>query len=107
MADQRESGLTIRDYCKQSGLHENSYYYWQKKLRAMAVSELAAASEERSQELAPIMAKLNLPKSGGTEINGAESSDSVSIDLFGIRLIAGRGYPAEKLSELLRTVSRL
>ena len=28
ITDQKESRLTIREYCEKSGLHENSYYYW-------------------------------------------------------------------------------
>ncbi len=33
MHDRVESDLSIRAYCKQSGFHENIYYYWQRKLR--------------------------------------------------------------------------
>jgi putative transposase len=37
MRDRAASGLSIRAYCKQAGIHENNYYYWQKKLREAAV----------------------------------------------------------------------
>jgi phage terminase large subunit-like protein len=107
ITDQKESGLTIREYCEKNGLHENSYYYWQKKLRTAAIDELTTATDEQAQELVPIMAKLNLTKNNGSELTGIGSNDYVSIEMFGIRLTASRDYPIAKLSELLRVVSRL
>ena len=29
----RESGLSVKDYCKTAEFHENTYFYWQKKIR--------------------------------------------------------------------------
>jgi len=107
ITEQKESGLTVRAYCERAGYHENSYYYWQKKLRTAAINELAAATGEQTQELAPIMAKLNLTKNNGSEITGIGGNDYLSIEMFGIKLTASRDYPVSKLSELLRTVSRL
>ena len=107
ITDQKESGQTVREYCEKSGLHENSYYYWQKKLRAATIEELVTATEDQTKELVPIMAKLNLARNNGTDLTGTGSNDCVSIEMFGIRLLASRDYPIAKLSELLRVVSRL
>ena len=107
ITDQKASEQTIREYCEKNGLHENSYYYWQKKLRTAAINELSAATGEQTQELAPIMAKLNLTNNNGSEITGTGGNDYLNIEMFGIKLTASRDYPVSKLSELLRTVSRL
>jgi len=107
ITEQKESGLTVRAYCEEAGLHENSYYYWQKKLRTAAIDELTTATDEQTQELVPIMARLNLTRNSGLESTGAGSGDCVSIEMFGIRLLVGRDYPIAKLTELLRVVSRL
>jgi len=107
ISDQKESRLTIREYCEKNDLHENSYYYWQKKLRTAAIDELTIATGEQMQELAPIMAKLNLSRNDGTDFAGTGGNDCVSIEMFGIRLMASKDYPVSKLSELLRVVSRL
>jgi len=104
---QKESGITIREYCDKSGLHENTYYYWQKKLRAAAIDELVTATDEQTHELVPLMAKLNLTRNNGSDFAGTGSNDCVSIEMFGIRLMASGGYPISKLTELLRVVSRL
>ena len=33
IAERKESGLTVREFCENAGIRENTYYYWQKKLR--------------------------------------------------------------------------
>ena len=42
MRERQELGLSIKAYCAQQGFHENVYYYWQRKLREAACTELAA-----------------------------------------------------------------
>jgi len=107
ISEQKESGLTIRAFCKESGLHENCYYYWQKKLRLAAIDELSATNDEREQKLAPVMARIDLPKTIGLEVTDIGSDGCVSIEMFGIKLLANKDYPISKLSELLRVASRL
>ena len=34
MAEQEQSGLSVRGYCKQRGLGEHSFYAWRQRLRA-------------------------------------------------------------------------
>ena len=38
MQERCESGLSIKGYCEREGIHQNIYHYWQRKLRAAAVS---------------------------------------------------------------------
>lgn len=39
MKDRLASDLSVKDFCKTAGFHENVYYYWQRKLREAAGSE--------------------------------------------------------------------
>jgi len=32
----KESGLTVRDFCSNEGIHESTYYYWANKLNKKA-----------------------------------------------------------------------
>ena len=113
ITEQKESGMTVRAYCEEAGLHENSYYYWQKKLRTAAIEELSTTTGERSlqcesiQEIVPTMARINIPKGIGSDITDTGNNGHVSIEMFGIKLSASKDYPVSKLSELLRVVSRL
>ena len=45
MRERSESGTSIRAYCESIGLHENVYYYWQRKLRESAAHELGLAAD--------------------------------------------------------------
>ena len=33
LRERSESGLSVRKFCKKSGIHENTYFCWEKKLR--------------------------------------------------------------------------
>jgi putative transposase len=48
LKERRESGLSIKTYCNEYGYHENTYFYWQRKLREAACEHAAASQEERS-----------------------------------------------------------
>jgi putative transposase len=34
-------GITVRSYCAETGIHENTYFYWQHKLREAASAQAA------------------------------------------------------------------
>jgi hypothetical protein len=39
--DRKESGLRVEDFCLEKGISKHAYYYWQRKLRKAACTELA------------------------------------------------------------------
>ena len=43
LRERKESGLSVRAYCKTAGIHENKYFYWQKKLREGACEDIRQA----------------------------------------------------------------
>lgn len=47
----RDSGQSVKDFCQRAGISRNAYFYWQKKLREAACTELAGL--ETSQNFAP------------------------------------------------------
>lgn len=42
---QQESGQSIKDFCQTAGISKNKYFYWQRKLRKIALAELAETEE--------------------------------------------------------------
>lgn len=50
MRERKESGQSIRAYCKAGGICENVYYYWQKKLRETACDELLPPEERKAEQ---------------------------------------------------------
>jgi len=45
---QQASGQSIKDFCESKGIRRNKYFYWQKKLRSEACTELAKDEESRN-----------------------------------------------------------
>ena len=44
MRERTDRGLSIRAYCAETGIHENTYFYWQRKLREAACLEMQAVA---------------------------------------------------------------
>lgn len=106
MRDRQESGLSIRAYCEQVGFHENSYYYWQKKLRE-AACEVTYAKPETEDPVRAVFAKVELPgMAAKLPVRTDSGENQISIDTGTVRLIAGGGYPVEKLAALIEVVTR-
>jgi putative transposase len=41
--ERAESGLTVKAFCESAGVHPNSYFYWQRKLREAACAKMPEA----------------------------------------------------------------
>ena len=51
ISEWRNSGLSVKTWCKEKGVCEQTYYKWQKKIFAMA----QAQQETRFAEVTPVM----------------------------------------------------
>ena len=47
--EHRESGLSIREFCRQNELREGAYYYWLRKLRSTAADNVQPKFVELSE----------------------------------------------------------
>lgn len=72
IAARQDSGLTIKEWCRQNNLPESRYYYYLKKLRLAACENLPTESQDGSQfALVPNHARVNNPvvaRSGNIKI---------------------------------------
>lgn len=50
MQERVASGKNIKEYCESIGMHQNVYYYWQRKLRETACQELLPATNVSKSE---------------------------------------------------------
>ena len=48
MRERTEKGLSVRAYCEEAGIHENTYFYWQRRLREAAYSGIQEAADVKS-----------------------------------------------------------
>lgn len=97
MQERKESGLGIKEYCKNAGFHENVYYYWQRKLRETACERLAEAkiSSLTPSNFAEVMVR-------ETPAQSSQERTHLHIEIAGVQITADSAYPTEKLAALLR-----
>ena len=76
LRERKSSGLSIRRWCRENGINEKTYYYWQRKLRESVCESL---EDQGPEPLLPAtFAQVQMPKSevvGGKiviHLNGTE-----------------------------------
>jgi len=105
MRDRTESGLSIRAYCENSGLHENNYYYWQRKLRETACEELARI-QGAPRSMAPSgFMEVKFPVKNAQLSAVGSHENQICVESAGVRITAGGDYPVDKLVALVREVT--
>jgi transposase-like protein len=97
MRERNERGASVRVFCKDKGIHENTYYYWQRRLREAAYTGMAGTG------LAPSgFAEVELVGEPASSLQAPAKESKISISVSDIQITAGSGYPAEKLAAVLR-----
>ena len=82
----QSSGLSNKEYCRQHGISEKSYYYWLKKLRTAVAGNMPQIVEME-------------PPSG--------MEDKVYIRIRGAELTLPAGTDAEAITAILRSLQQL
>jgi len=104
-------GETIKVYCKQEGISEKTYFYWQRRLRRAAYEQISKLGTEQKNvtqagfveiEVTESTARPALPAPMGR----ASSQSELNIEAGGVRITADSTYPPEKLGALLRELTR-
>jgi len=82
-----ETGQNIREFCKSEGIHENTYFYWQKKLREAAAEklQLPQANGIENKAIPGGWALCALP---GTESSAEPKEKSIYIEIGKCRIKA-------------------
>ena len=83
----RSSGLTNREYCRQRGISEKSFYYWLRKCRGQMAE---AAGPQIVQLESPVI-----------------STDMLQIQYRGAELRLPAGVDMDAVSALLRSIQSL
>ena len=86
----RSSGMTVRAWCRENGLSEKTYYYWQRRL-FQALSEQQAAHETA-------FAEVTLPQSG------CSKNVAVTVRIAGAEADIHSGADAAPVETVLRSL---
>lgn len=96
-----QSGQSIKDFCASSGISRNAYFYWQRKLRKAACSEMHKTEARATNCLIP---------NGWTRLKSVEpdcSEASVTIEISGCRICATADTDLEVLAKVCRVLRTL
>jgi transposase-like protein len=102
--ERAESGLSIKAFCRERGLHQNRYFYWQRKLREAACKELVPAVKSRREktETPPGWALCEAENKTQTGTSG-----EISIEIGRSKVSANRGCDLELLGNVCRVLMSL
>ncbi len=67
--EQKQSGLTVKDWCDQNGITKDAYYYWQQKLRR----EVYAVIKPQDSIFAPVPNEVMIQQSSVSETENISS----------------------------------
>lgn len=97
--ERAELGMSIRAYCAIKGFAENTYFYWQRRLREAACAQLDAGQASLPAPQFAQVALAPVPEAA------MAVTCQLHVEVGGIRLSVDSGYPPEKLAALLRELS--
>jgi putative transposase len=86
MKERSNSGQSIRAYCEKAGIHENTYFYWQRRLREAAIMELRddkpniTVSEPKGWAMLCVGGGSGQPQGLTVEVNGCRITVSDNTD---------------------------
>ena len=102
MSERESSGLSITAYCEREGMPTNRYFYWQRRLRAAAAKELAAA---KTETILPIPSGWTqaIPSKEGEALEKGE----VTIEIGKCRITANEGTNADILTKVCKVLVEL
>ena len=83
VADCRNSGLTVKTWCKENGICEQTYYKWQKRLYEMALEQ----QEVRFAEVTPMQPMRSGTPAITVRIGSAEAEISNGADAATIEAV--------------------
>lgn len=96
---QQVSGQNIKDFCLAAGISRNAFFYWQRKLRKMACTELAKVEEPR-----------NIVPNGWVQLappQPQQTKATLDIDINGCRVTADADTDPELLKKVCRVLRSL
>jgi putative transposase len=94
---ERMEGESVDEFCERNGISRNQFFYWQRKLREMACTELAV-QKESGNEVVP---------SGWTVCKAAETEEkreSLSVEIGNCRISLGDDFDSELLKKVCKAL---
>lgn len=98
LRERKASGQSIRRWCRDNGVCEKTYYYWQGKLREKVCGQLVAGQEE--PQVPATFAQLQLPA-----VPAAATDGKLIIRLNGAEVEIYGDMPVATVEAVIRALS--
>ena len=95
--ERQESGQSVRAWCRQNGIRENSYYYWLRIIREEALRE----TENRSSALV----RIEPEKLAAETVSSRSSSGGIVIRAHGVEAEFPTGTDIGMLAAFVKALS--
>lgn len=110
--ERKASGLSIREYCRASGLRENVYFYWQRKVRESACRELLTPEKPSAVVIQPSVDTLEAPNgwtlcTRSLKATPASNDPVLSIEIGCSRISVNADVDTELLAKVCRVLKSL
>ena len=105
MQERINSGFNVKTFCKNEGISEYKFYYWQRRLREAACDKLAKVQSKQKTQTPQKFTEVKLLKPAELPTCNSDKTQII-IEIAGIRLTAGNEYPIENVIMLLRELVR-
>jgi hypothetical protein len=100
--ERSERGLSIRAWCRENGIQEKTYYYWQRKLRKAAIDELAVPHNGTTLPIPTGFAEIKVAGRDKRLYPQAGHRSQIRIEISGALIAADSEYPADKLVVVIK-----
>jgi putative transposase len=94
--ERAESGLTVKAFCESAGVHPNSYFYWQRKLRESACEGAVGTLSAPSGWTAAMPAE-----------SGTPATRTLTVEVGKCRVHVGMGADERLLAKVCRVLISL
>lgn len=94
-----DSGQNVKDFCQTEGISKNAYFYWQRKLRKVACTELAKTKDPK-----------NIVPSGWMQLKPEQAQHAkefLEIEINGCHVTVNAQTDPELLKKVCRTLRSL
>jgi putative transposase len=97
--ERHHSGQTISDFCQEAGISKNTYFYWQRKVRKVACTELLRTQESK-----------NIIPNGWMQLKPEQEQKekaTLDIEIFGFHVTVNAGTDPELLKKVCNILRSL
>ena len=102
MQERTQSGLSIRAFCREAGISNNTYFYWQKKLRSAACAELAAVAQAGTLDSGKALTPSGWAMCGTT--TDMSEKKTLTVEIGNCRILVEQNSDLELLTKVCRTL---